>query len=463
MKHRIINKPLTAVVRKGKEHYICEKRLLSLYHKSERPEVRILIAPLIYRKTSLDLDEMDFLDDFVKRRINVKGQCIKSCPLYDSCRYRVSYNDNRSDKHDFQICNHNYLLADVKHRSKGFAPLIPDHQAVVIDEAHKFIQAARQMYGFEISSLSLPEIVKSIQSFTLRQSYSPAGLSSITVRLLNHSKRLFHGLVKNIPEGGLADEAERFKTIIDADAERHLRNIRLLLTELSEMLKHWNVNQKYKNRFDSVMLELLKLQEQAAAFKNHGELIFWLEKPDKTAALDSDAETLLCAIPQNLNEMLYTDLWSKGLPIILTSGTLSASGDFSHIKFSAGVDRLPPQMIMETSKASPFDYANNSMIYISESVPFPDNRSARYIASITNEMEKLIMAANGHTAALFTSYRVMSQVSDELKKRGLPFPLFTMGKNGTLALEKFKKSGNGVLFAAGSMWEGVDLPGDIAL
>ena len=32
---------------------------------------------------------------------------------------------------------------------------------------------------------------------------------------------------------------------------------------------------------------------------------------------------------------------------------------------------------------------------------------------------------------------------------------------GSNAIEQFRKSGNGVLFASGSLWEGIDLPGDI--
>jgi ATP-dependent DNA helicase DinG len=424
-------------------------------------EARKLIAPLMHRKSIADLDELDYLDDFIKRRINVKGQCAKSCPLYASCRYRAFYNGNRSDRHDFQICNHNYLIADVKHRAKGIAPLIPDYQAVIIDEAHKFLQAARQMYGFEISSLSLPEILREIQGFSLTQGYSPAGLESLAARLKNQLKRLFKGLIRNIPENPLSDEAERFTTVIDGDANRHFRNIRILLAELIEMVKNWRVNQKYRGKYNSAILELQILQERMEAFKQHANLIYWLEKPDKAAELGGGAETLLCAIPKNLNETLYTNLWNKGLPVVLTSGTLSASGDFSHIKINTGLDRLPASMIMETSKASPFDYENNSMIYVSESVPFPNNQSERYVMSVANEIEKLITAANGHAAALFTSYRVMGQAADELKKRGLPYPLFMMGKNGVHTLEKFKKSGNGVLFAAGGMWEGVDLPGDI--
>jgi ATP-dependent DNA helicase DinG len=54
----------------------------------------------------------------------------------------------------------------------------------------------------------------------------------------------------------------------------------------------------------------------------------------------------------------------------------------------------------------------------------------------------------------------MGQVHTILKHRNLPYPLFNMGKRDTTALERFKASGNGVLFAAGSLWEGIDIPGD---
>ena len=35
------------------------------------------------------------------------------------------------------------LLVDNIHRSKGIKPLLPDYQAVIIDEGHKFLDAAR--------------------------------------------------------------------------------------------------------------------------------------------------------------------------------------------------------------------------------------------------------------------------------------------------------------------------------
>jgi len=114
----------------------------------------------------------------------------------------------------------------------------------------------------------------------------------------------------------------------------------------------------------------------------------------------------------------------------------------------------------ETTKPSPFDYKNNVLLYISEKLPFPDNKDYDYIFALANEIEELLLASNGHAAVLFTSYRAMDMVWEHLADRGIPFPMFRMDKGGTYAIENFKRSNNGVLFASGSMWEGIDIPGD---
>ena len=468
LEHGIIAKPLTCVIRKGKEHYLCERRLRLLWLDSKSAGIKQLLEPLFRKKGAIDLDEMDSLDPYIKRKIKVTGGCGRSCSLRKSCRYMAFLNNAQSDKHDFQICNHNYLLADVVRRAKGQEPLIPRHQAVIIDEAHKFIQAARQMYGTELSNRTIPPIAKMVRSFAFEEGQSTYNLWRYADKLDSYAKNLFRVLVDNVPDSCTDDEAERFKTVINGRAGQYLRKIGETLGLLAAELEERQVLRIYAGQYAYIMRELASLREQIAAFENHDELIYWLEAPEGLGSLTGGSdEIFLRAIPKRLGEMLHADLWGKGVPVVLTSGTLSASGDFTHIKQGFGLDRLKPGKLVETSKPSPYDYRENALLYISESVPFPDSRDARYIAAVADETERLIMAAHGHTAVLFTSYRVMELVFDTLKTRGLsqsggiPFPLFKMGRGGTNTIERFRESGNGVLFAAGSMWEGIDLPGDI--
>jgi ATP-dependent DNA helicase DinG len=184
---------------------------------------------------------------------------------------------------------------------------------------------------------------------------------------------------------------------------------------------------------------------------DHSELICWLES--------EGGEKKFCAIPQNLDERLHNDLWSNGVPTVLTSGTLSAGGDFSHMKRSIGL-HFAGGRVSETSKPSPFNYRKNALLYISDLMPFPEKNDMKYINALTKEIERLISVSNGHAAVLFTSYNAMGRVYKKLQDKGIPFPLFRLDKGGVREIERFKESGNGVLFASGALWEGIDIPGD---
>ncbi len=57
-----------------------------------------------------------------------------------------------------QICNHNYLLADAYHRAEGYKPLLSDYRTLIVDEAHKLPEAARQMFGKNLCMDDIREI-----------------------------------------------------------------------------------------------------------------------------------------------------------------------------------------------------------------------------------------------------------------------------------------------------------------
>ena len=72
----------------------------------------------------------------------------------------------------------------------------------------------------------------------------------------------------------------------------------------------------------------------------------------------------------------------------------------------------------------------------------------------------LVGACHGHALVLFTAYRQMAEVR-ALTDGQWQYPTYQAWRNGGKIIQKFKQSGNGVLFAAGSCWEGIDFPGDM--
>jgi ATP-dependent DNA helicase DinG len=316
------------------------------------------------------------------------------------------------------------------------------------------------MYGVELSSLTLIDIKDSINELNLKRDDAKILAVRTAKKLFDENISLFRGLFDClIADDEAEDEPDKFSAVIDTDAARHLRNIRDISDRLIDFLKTEPLAGSGAGRKTQLLWELEQVRDQAAMFAQHDELICWIETSSPNAKPGMGVETLFCAIPKNLNERLYDDIWSKGIPTILTSGTLSSgAGDFTRTKQTLGLDRV--KRLTETSKPSPFDYHENAILYISENTPFPDQRNKDYITSISDEIEKLIFTAHGHTAVLFTSFKAMDMVWEQLANRGIPFPFFRLDKGGIREIDRFKKSGNGVLFAAGALWEGIDIPGD---
>lgn len=171
----------------------------------------------------------------------------------------------------------------------------------------------------------------------------------------------------------------------------------------------------------------------------------------------------MSSVPKTIDEDLNRCLWSdSNTHWVLTSGTIRDDTGFSFFKNELGISKyLSPHAIRESNCDSPFDYQNHTRLYISENTPCPNPDDPNYIRSVAEEVAKLVKATHGHTAILFTSYRLLHAVYEEVKDQIREYPLIQMNRSNKNAIDQFKRSKNGVLFASGSMWEGVDCAGDI--
>ena len=152
-------------------------------------------------------------------------------------------------------------------------------------------------------------------------------------------------------------------------------------------------------------------------------------------------------------QLLRNALWNTREPTILTSGTLAAAGDFDHTEQLLGLAAYRP--LRHFRADSPFNYKKKCLLYFPPRVKTRmDNRK------MAEEIVRLVDACHGHALVLFTAYRQMAEVR-ALTDGQWPYPTYQAWRNGGKIIQKFKQSGNGVLFAAGSCWEGIDFPGDM--
>ena len=204
----------------------------------------------------------------------------------------------------------------------------------------------------------------------------------------------------------------------------------------------------------SLSHQLQATSETAALFARPQE--DWITYIEYEAAAEDQigVQFALCAVPRNQPKHLYRLLWRREKPAILTSGTLAAGRDFTHVQRRLGLhDGLAVQTVQV---ASPFDYAKNCLLVFSSRHTDAGNNPHERLA---RQLEQLIRAANGHTLVLFTSYDQMGHVYERLEGR-LPVPLFKAPRGGQWFVEQFKRCDNAVLLAGGPCWEGIDFPGD---
>ena len=168
----------------------------------------------------------------------------------------------------------------------------------------------------------------------------------------------------------------------------------------------------------------------------------------------------ICSASKNIGRVLREYVWETSSSFVLTSGTMSDGVDFSFFEKENGIHQIAKMFRQTSMTASPFDYKNHTRLYMPKGIPLPENNSPEYIAAISDEIVKIVKATNGHAAILFTSYKVLEAVYRQTKDRLTQYELIRMTRSNKSAIADFKKSKNGVLFASGSMWEGVDCIGD---
>ena len=176
LKKGIISAPIQAVIRKGKEHFVCDNRLElrldAVRRKAKNPLQREALYAL---REQYDMDSVQYLSGFDRRMVCVPKYCPETCEMRMYCRYQKYLKEATDEKVFIQICNHNYLLADTLHRANDFRPLLRNYQALIIDEAHKFPEAARQMYG---KSFGTGRFYGNLQSFRRGTLYPYCGKTS---------------------------------------------------------------------------------------------------------------------------------------------------------------------------------------------------------------------------------------------------------------------------------------------
>lgn len=416
----LISAPIEAVIRKGKAHYACDARLERRVRQVEGSHKNPAARQALHTAWHvLDLDQLSGMSSYDRERICVPKRC--NCRRKD-CRYRCFLDACQSGQYTVQICNHNLLLADLIHRSQKKKSILPDSASIIIDEAHKLPETARQMFGVTLNAQDFAELIRSLH---VERYVLAAELLSEAVEPLAEKLSL------PVEEGAGFDAYQMF-------LERPHQVLTVICRQLEGLLTRetW--------RLLSAVASTVSL-----FYLGNPEMIFY-------AADDDHGGSMLCGTVSELAAQLQATLWRQEQPIVLTSGTLAVGKDFSRFRTATGLTGERP--VMETVCPSPFDYQHNCLLYLPTD-PIPLD-AADYYDRLAAQIRQLAAASHGHALVLFTSYLAMSAVKERLQAAALPYPVFTMGRRPARTLAAFRAATGSILLATGAAWEGLDFAGD---
>ena len=444
MDYQLIKSPLTSVLRKGKEHYFCPSRYYNYMKSIKKYPEKYKDTISYFEKNdfvnlAFDLDKVNIRSS-TKDKICVKGSCSK-CRYKGNCAYYdfVTKVSNSRCSYDFQVTNHNLFLMANKELST-----LRESCFVIIDEAHKLQEAAMDIYGERIAENIIAKYVAMIKTSCKDKTDLPDYRTNMNI-ILKASEILFGNLKKRIL--GNASEFD-FKSPVKL-TEREKICIRAIISGIERLEE---LRKKTGGRYELNGTRIIKTMSK---FLDSENVTVWLDEND-------DNTVSLCCAENNIGRKLLGDVWKKKRGHVLLSGTMSDGTDFAFFKKENGLDKLRKDLMLEYSSPSPFNYAENTRLYMPTDLPKPSNEYAQeYISAISDRIVSVINATHGHCAVLFTSYKALSLVYGNIRDKLSDYEVFCMSRANKNAISDFKKSNNGVLFAAGSMWEGVDCRGDV--
>jgi ATP-dependent DNA helicase DinG len=461
---KILPVEFEAALMKGRQNYLCPRRLERALQQANElftgPEQNELNRLADWARTTRDgsLSDLSVEPDpkvwaqvCSEPHICTTKSCGQSNCFYQQARKRLLTSD-------VIVINHTLLFMllgspdQQEGRESGY--LFPN-DFIIFDEAHTVEQVASRQIGYGVSQYGLRLTIQRLYNARTRK-----GL--FTVMRDAAGVRLAADLVDRVDQFFAAIEARfdfrkgrefrvRAPEFVPDTITGHLGALQARISEVArraddEFLKAelQELGRRIRDARDGIAIFL----EQSVR-----EHVYWVERTGKTAQFLS-----LNAAPIDLAPVLRRMIFREDCCCVMTSATLSVGRpDLAYLRQRVGADEAEPLLL-----GSPFDFRVQMKIFIVQKMPDP--RDTGYEEALEHWIAHFVEETDGCAFVLFTSYRGMHQVADQMREffARRKFNLLVQGggaPRGKL-LEQFKTTPRSVLFGTDSFWMGVDVPGE---
>jgi ATP-dependent DNA helicase DinG len=459
-----LGREITYAIYKGVGNYIC---LAKMNSEEPDPDSELLMEASFLEKdakrlhawarskdVSGDRDDAPEVDRRVWAANSLSG---RECVGADTCAWGsgcfAAKAKAKAQTADVVVTNHTLLAIEIVDAH----PILPERDAVIIDEAHEFMDRTTQAVTEELTSARV------MRAAAMARKYMPGKLAEA----FTNAADSFYDAMNDYGDDVKGDFSKQGRLQeIPQSLEHPIRKIRETATAVAQTLNS-----------DEEILEPDALAERArvkGAVQEISTIAGKLLKMGDTHVLwyEPTFSTLYLA-PLSVSHVLRSNLLTQS-PVIATSATLTVGNGFDamakSIGFIVGEDGdqevkdgdIDPANLQTMDVGSPFDFANQGMLYLPKHLPEPTRDGTS--PQVLEELGELIDAAGGRTLALFSSWRGVEAADLHLRSvlKERPISIITQKRGDAVAplVERFAKDETSVLLGTMSLWQGVDVPGN---
>ncbi|MEK5523278.1 ATP-dependent helicase [Heyndrickxia sporothermodurans] len=428
---------------KSRDQYLCLKKLDTQMQKNDTDDINSIydnLPEFVHAQGSMlkyekygDRKEYSNLSEKTWKTVAWDSlQDCFSCDVRHRCGQTL-HRDYYRKAADIIVCSHDYYMEHVWTKEsrirEGQLPLLPEASCVIFDEGHLLEFACQKALTYRIQTETLETLLTRLMENDVRDET----LYTIENVLFLNDK-LFENMIK---EATPVVGSERFEIKKSAQILKFAQSLRLQIDKLSEQLVYEG-EMFVLNEYDLRIVEeyLEQILYSLKLFIEDTEGIVWFEM--------TESDHTLVIMPRLVEEVLRKEVFSKNIPYIFSSATLSNNGDYSYIANSLGIDSY-----LSFKVDSPFDYESNMEVFIHR------NNGTQY-----DEFLSLLKEAGGRSLLLFSSKDSISEFKRyvlQQKDIGLNM-LFEGDKEISHLVSQFQENEETVLCAY-HLWEGLDIPG----
>lgn len=469
--HQVLPRDFKAVLAKGRRNYLSRRRLESLLtyeyglfdSLEEVDQVKQIVE---WTETTEDGSRADLPmepNNLIWDKVaSDRDNCLRrKCPTYDVCFYFKARNEMHQA--DILIVNHHLLFSDLTLRQKDPSiGILPEYDYLVIDEAHHLEATATHHTSLEISSTRVKWLLDALHNerndagITAR--FDSENLIGEVVHARENANQFFRVVEDYFADSDSYSKTQRIdednidKVFVEGNIlDTPLLNIENTLKELRENADTDDDEQELSSYYNQC--RRLRDELDLMIRQSDPDYIYWAE----SSSWGRIPRIHLNATPVNISEMLRENLFDVKECVVMTSATLATNQNFDYYKKRIGLD-----MCRELLVHSPFNFKEQVKIHIPNEMPDPN--SIEFIPAAIREIKHYIEMTHGKAFVLFTSYKMMDEVYDEvepyLAEIGIEVYKQGDGISRTDMLRAFREDTNSVLFGTSSFWEGVDVRGE---